>query len=102
MVDVGGKPVTRRTAVGRNARAVSGRRGSALRASGFATAKGPVFHTAIVAGVMAAKRTHELIPFCHPLGIEDCRIEIDMDGDEAVDPLHRRGQSPARASRWRR
>jgi len=33
---------------------------------------------------MAAKRTHELIPFCHPLGIEDCRIEIDMDGDEAV------------------
>ena len=56
----------------------------ALRAGGFATAKGPVFHTAIVAGVMAAKRTHELIPFCHPLGIEDCRIQIEMVGDEAV------------------
>ena len=37
-----------------------------LRESGFSTSKGPVFHTAIVAGVMAAKRTHELIPFCHP------------------------------------
>ena len=40
------------------------------------TGKGPVFDTAIVAGVMAAKRTHELIPFCHPLGLEDCQIEI--------------------------
>jgi cyclic pyranopterin phosphate synthase len=55
-----------------------------LRDAGFATAKGPVFHTAIVAGVMAAKRTHELIPFCHPLGIEDCRIAIDMENDAAV------------------
>ena len=39
----------------------------ALRASGHRTKKGPVFDTAIIAGVMAAKRTHELIPFCHPL-----------------------------------
>jgi cyclic pyranopterin phosphate synthase len=57
---------------------------SALRAANFATAKGPVFHTAIVAGVMAAKRTHELIPFCHPLGVERCDVTIDMSGDEAV------------------
>ena len=35
-----------------------------------------MFDTAIVAGVMAAKRTHDLIPFCHPLPIEDCKIEI--------------------------
>jgi len=56
-----------------------------LQASGFETAKGPVINTAIVAGTMAAKRTHELIPFCHPLGIEKCRLEIDMDGrNEAV------------------
>jgi cyclic pyranopterin phosphate synthase len=55
-----------------------------LRRNGFATSKGPVFHTAIVAGVMAAKRTHELIPFCHPLGIENCKVAIDMDGDEAI------------------
>ena len=44
------------------------------------TAKGPVFATAIVAGVMAAKRTHELIPFCHPLGLDNCKITIDLDG----------------------
>jgi cyclic pyranopterin monophosphate synthase len=44
-----------------------------------------VFHTAIVAGVMAAKRTHELIPFCHPLGLEKCDVTIEMNArDEAV------------------
>ena len=43
------------------------------------TAKGPVFATAIIAGVMAAKRTHELIPFCHPLGLDDCRITVELD-----------------------
>jgi cyclic pyranopterin monophosphate synthase len=48
-----------------------------LRKSGHRTKKGPVFDTAIIAGVMAAKRTHELIPFCHPLALEDCRIEIE-------------------------
>jgi len=84
MVDVTGKPVTRRTAVAEARVRFPREVAASLRAGGFTTAKGPVFHTAIVAGVMAAKRTHELIPFCHPLGIEDCRIEIDMDGDEAV------------------
>jgi cyclic pyranopterin phosphate synthase len=84
MVDVTGKPVTRRTAVAEARVRFPADAAAALRAGGFATAKGPVFHTAIVAGVMAAKRTHELIPFCHPLGLEDCRIEIDMHGDEAV------------------
>lgn len=43
------------------------------------SAKGPVFATAIVAGVMAAKRTHELIPFCHPLGLSNCKITIALD-----------------------
>ena len=84
MVDVTGKPVTRRTAVAESRVRFPRETATSLRAGGFTTAKGPVFHTAIIAGVMAAKRTHELIPFCHPLGIEDCRIEIDMDGDEAV------------------
>lgn len=43
------------------------------------TAKGPVFITAIIAGVMASKKTHELIPFCHPLGLDNCKITIEMD-----------------------
>lgn len=45
------------------------------------TKKGPVFATAIIAGVMAAKRTHELIPFCHPLGLDSCKVTIEMDAD---------------------
>ena len=46
--------------------------------------KGPVFATAIIAGVMGAKKTHELVPFCHPIGLDDCRITITMDGNDAV------------------
>jgi cyclic pyranopterin phosphate synthase len=57
---------------------------AALRESGLRSPKGPVFDTAIVAGVMGAKRTHELIPFCHPLGLESCRLTIEMEGDCAV------------------
>jgi cyclic pyranopterin monophosphate synthase len=84
MVDVGGKAVTRRTAHARVAVAFPADAARALAVNEFATAKGPVFHTAIVAGVMAAKRTHELIPFCHPLALEDCNIEIAMEADEAI------------------
>lgn len=85
MVDVGSKAVTHRTAVAEARVRFPASVAEALREAGFETRKGPVFHTAIVAGVMAAKRTHELIPFCHPLGIENCRVEIDMnDRDEAV------------------
>lgn len=56
-----------------------------LQASGFETAKGPVMHTAIVAGTMAAKRAHELIPFCHPLGLERCDISILPAGDSSLE-----------------
>jgi cyclic pyranopterin phosphate synthase len=79
MVDVGGKAVTHRIAVAQALVRFPAAVAEALREAGFETSKGPVFHTAIIAGVMAAKRTHELIPFCHPLGIENCRIEIDMN-----------------------
>ena len=85
MVDVGGKAITQRTATAEARVRFPPTVAEALRESGFETSKGPVFHTAIVAGVMAAKRTHELIPFCHPLGIENCRVEIDMnERDEAL------------------
>ncbi len=40
--------------------------------------KGPVIDTAIIAGTLAVKRTHELIPFCHPLAIERCDLAIDF------------------------
>ena len=50
----------------------------ALQAGEGRTKKGPVFDTAIIAGVMAAKRTHELIPFCHPLALNDCQVRIEL------------------------
>jgi cyclic pyranopterin monophosphate synthase len=76
MVDVGAKQVTHRVAVAEARIRLPRQVARTLRASGHRTAKGPVFDTAILAGVMAAKRTHELIPFCHPLGVENCQITI--------------------------
>jgi cyclic pyranopterin phosphate synthase len=84
MVDVGGKVVTKRTATAQTRVRFPAEVAEALRSQQFSTSKGPVFHTAIIAGTMAAKRTHELIPFCHPLGIESCKLAIDMDGDDAI------------------
>ena len=84
MVDVSDKAVTKRTAIAESRVRFPAAVAEALRTQGFSTSKGPVFHTAIIAGVQAAKRTHELIPFCHPLGIEKCNIDIVMEGDEAV------------------
>ncbi len=78
MVDVGAKEVTRREALAEAAVLLPREVASALRHSGHRTKKGPVFDTAIIAGVMAAKRTHELIPFCHPLGLEHCSVEIEQ------------------------
>jgi cyclic pyranopterin phosphate synthase len=84
MVDVSGKTATQRTATAEARVRFPPAVAAALRDSGLRSPKGPVFDTAIVAGVMGAKRTHELIPFCHPLGLESCRITIDLDGDAAV------------------
>ncbi|MEF9976891.1 MAG: cyclic pyranopterin monophosphate synthase MoaC [Thermomonas sp.] len=68
-----------------------------LRASGLKSAKGGIVDTAIIAGTMAVKRTHELIPFCHPLPIDGCRLAIDwLDArtlriDCTVKTVHRTG-----------
>jgi len=77
MVDVGGKDVSRRTATAEARIGLPAAVQRALRASGHRTRKGPVFDTAVIAGVMAAKRTAELIPFCHPLPLSNCAIEIE-------------------------
>ncbi len=85
MVDVGANEVTHRIAVAEARVRLPRAAALALRKSGHRTKKGPVFDTAIVAGVMAAKRTHELIPFCHPLGLDNCKVEIeDQLGGEIV------------------
>jgi cyclic pyranopterin phosphate synthase len=77
MVDVSAKPASLRIACAVARVRFPPEAFRTLSAQGFATAKGPVFHTAIVAGTMAAKRTHELIPFCHALRLERCEISIE-------------------------
>ena len=84
MVDVADKAVTVRTARARASVALPPRAAAMAVNGEIATHKGPVFQTAIIAGTQAAKRTHELIPFCHPLKLEGCRIEIELEGEEVV------------------
>jgi cyclic pyranopterin phosphate synthase len=81
MVDVGEKDVTARVAVAEAVVRFPKDVADALREGGMRSKKGPVIDTAVVAGTMAAKRTHDLIPFCHPLAIERCRIEADFVSD---------------------
>jgi cyclic pyranopterin monophosphate synthase len=85
MVDVSTKEVTHRVATAEARVRLPPNVAAALRKSGHRTKKGPVFDTAIVAGVMAAKRTHDLIPFCHPLPLDKCDIDIeDRRGGEIL------------------
>jgi cyclic pyranopterin monophosphate synthase len=76
MVDVSAKTVTRRTARAQAVITVGSAILKQIKNNELITKKGPVFQTAIIAGVMGAKKTSELIPFCHPLGLEDCQVKI--------------------------
>jgi cyclic pyranopterin phosphate synthase len=76
MVDVSDKKITKRTAIATSTVIFPEEIKSYFKDKQLVTKKGPVYHTAIIAGVMAAKKTHELIPFCHPIAIENCKIEI--------------------------
>jgi cyclic pyranopterin phosphate synthase len=78
MVDVGAKAVTHRVAEAEARVRLPALVARALQRTGHRTKKGPVFDTAILAGVMAAKRTSELIPFCHPLALEQCQLDIRL------------------------
>ena len=84
MVDVSGKAVTAREAHARAVVVLPKEVLAALDGDEIQSKKGPVFATAIIAGAMAAKKTHELIPFCHPLGLDNCDVAIAIDGDRAV------------------
>jgi cyclic pyranopterin phosphate synthase len=80
MVDVSAKAATLREAKAECLVVFPAAVAKQLRADGLRSAKGAVLDTAIIAGTMAVKRTHELIPFCHPLPIEACRIEGEWQG----------------------
>jgi cyclic pyranopterin phosphate synthase len=78
MVDVGAKAVTARIASAQATVRFPRTVARALREGGMRAKKGPIVDTAIIAGTLAAKRTHELIPFCHPLAIERCEVQVEF------------------------
>ena len=84
MVDVSDKTVTAREATAECRVRFPAEVAKQLHATGLKSAKGGIVETAIIAGTMAVKRTHELIPFCHPLPIDGCRIAIDWLDDNAL------------------
>jgi cyclic pyranopterin phosphate synthase len=84
MVDVGSKVITQRSATA-GARIIVGTEiMSTLREGEFATKKGSVIQTAIVAATMAVKQTWSVIPLCHPLPILGCRVTIEPESDRAL------------------
>lgn len=97
MVDVSDKTVTSREALAECRVRFPADVAAQLRESGLRSKKGAVIDTAIIAGTMAVKRTHELIPFCHPLPIDGCRIAIEwrdarsLSIECAVRTTHRTG-----------
>ena len=82
MVDVSGKQVTLRTAHARTFVSLPEPVVALFADNDLQSKKGPVFQTAIIAGISATKKTYELIPMCHPIGLEDCTIDIELvDGN---------------------
>ena len=77
MVDVGGKAQTERVAIASGRISMSETALSAIRAGD--APKGDVLGTARIAGIMAAKRTGDLIPLCHPLGLEAVSVEFSFE-----------------------
>lgn len=84
MVDVSGKASTAREALATCRVRFPADVAHELKRTGLRSAKGGIVDTAIIAGTMAVKRTHELIPFCHPLPIDGCRLTVDWDGDATL------------------
>lgn len=84
MVDVGHKVVTQRLARASAVVWLGPKIMSHLKGDEIESPKGPVFQTAIIAGTMAAKKTHDLIPLCHPLPITGIKFRIEAKNEEEV------------------
>jgi cyclic pyranopterin monophosphate synthase len=78
MVDVSDKPVTRRGAVARGCVLISEQLAERINANSIA--KGNLIDVARLAGIMGAKRTGQLIPLCHPLGLDSVAVDIELRG----------------------
>ena len=82
MVDVGGKNVTERVAVAVGRILVNEQCFEMIRTGGHK--KGDVLGTAQIAGIMAAKKTPDIIPMCHPLMISKCAIDFELNHEEST------------------
>jgi cyclic pyranopterin phosphate synthase len=84
MVDVGEKQISHRSATARSIVSLPDEVLKQLTEGDIQTKKGSVFQTAIIAGIMAAKKTGDLIPLCHPLGLDNCKITIQLNDHREV------------------
>jgi cyclic pyranopterin phosphate synthase len=85
MVDVSAKTVSYRSATARSVVSLPSEVLNQLIDGDLQTKKGSVFQIAIIAGIMGAKKTGDLIPLCHPLGLDNCHITIQLnEQQEAV------------------
>jgi len=84
MVDVSPKKPTARRATAQAKVWLGPKVMDVLMKHDHVSSKGPVFQTAILAGIQGAKRTSDLIPLCHPLGLDDCAVSIEVDGEYVV------------------
>lgn len=85
MVDVGDKKITKRKATARATMYLGTEIISHFNNDELITKKGPVFQTAIIAGIQAVKKTSELIPMCHPLLINGVDIDIEITDSEHIE-----------------
>jgi cyclic pyranopterin phosphate synthase len=85
MVDVSAKRATLREATARASVVFPADVAKTLRARDMHSSKGSIVDAAIIAGTMAAKRAHELIPFCHPLAIERCSFDVEFVSDAELE-----------------
>ncbi len=84
IVDVGGKSVTKRKAVAQAIISLPNNVLEALQKDDFKTKKGSVFQIATIAGIMGAKKTSELIPLCHPIGLDNCNLQIELNNQNEI------------------
>lgn len=85
MVDVSDKGVSHRVAIACSIVILAPEILEQFQKDEIHTKKGPVFQTAILAGIMASKKTSELIPLCHPLGLDSCTVTIELNDRQEVE-----------------
>src|SRR5580765_4253560 len=85
MVNVTEKKISKRSATARSIVVLPPEVIEKMSGGDIQTKKGSVFQTAIIAGIMAAKKTGDLIPLCHPLGLDNCSISVNFNqGNELI------------------